>query len=83
MFIRRRPAAHVRKRSKMNYKRIANAPKWVISEIIWYIKWWCNVFYSLGEWILNTAVKLIDLHDEMWDTLEDKINNMRKDNVLD
>ena len=67
----------------MNYKRIANAPKWVISEIKWYIKWWGDKFYRFGEWFLNTAVNLIDLHDEMWDAFEDKIDNMRKGNVLD
>ena len=80
MFIRRRPAAPVRKGSTMDYKRIANAPKWVASEIIWYIKWWLSLFYSLGEWILNTSAFLIDLHDEFWDAAYDKLRG--EDNVL-
>ena len=65
----------------MNYERIKNAPKWVISEIIWYIKWWGNLFYSVGEWILDTGVRLIDLHDEMWDNFDNYLEE--RVNVLD
>ena len=65
----------------MNYERIKNAPKWVISEIIWYIKWWGNLFYSIGKWILDTGVRLIDLHDEMWDNFDNYLEE--RVNVLD
>ena len=80
MSVHGRPAAPIRKGSTMNYKRIAHVPKWVVSEIIWYIKWWGNLFYQLGEWILNTSVFLIDLHDDFWDEVYDKLKG--EDNVL-
>ena len=80
MSVHGRPAAPVRKGSTMDYKRIANAPRWVVSEIIWYIKWWLGLFYSFGEWILDTSVFLIDLHDEFWDAVYDKLEG--EDNVL-
>lgn len=57
----------------MDWKRIAHAPAWIWSEIIWYIKWWSNKFYSFGEWILGIGVKLIDLHDQFWDEIEENI----------
>ena len=31
------------------------------------------LFYSIGEWILDTSTFLIDLHDEFWDTVYDKL----------
>lgn len=84
------PAALIHKRSTMNYKRIAHAPLWVFSEIIWYLKWWfslflkiCHMLYQFGELVLAIGVKIIDLHDMIWDEFELKISNMREENVLD
>lgn len=31
------------------------------------------MFYSFGEWILGTSVKLIDLHDRFWDEIEENV----------
>lgn len=62
----------------MNWKRIAHAPLWIWGEIVWYIHWWGNKFYSFGEWILGTGVKLIDLHDQFWDTIEENIKEFNK-----
>ena len=60
----------------MNWKRIAHTPVWIWNEIIWYIKWWGNKFYSFGEWILGTSIKLIDLHDQFWDEIEANIQEI-------
>ena len=73
-------AARVRRENTMNYERIKNAPAWVISEIIWYIKWWSDLFYFFGKWILDTGIKLINLHDELWDNLENYLEDRK--NVL-
>lgn len=61
----------------MNWKRIAYAPLWIWGEIVWYTHWWGSKFYSFGEWILGTGVKLIDLHDQFWDEIEENIRELR------
>ena len=53
----------------MNWKRIANSPVWAWNEIVWYIKWWGHKYYSFGEWLLGTGVKLIDLYDCLLDEI--------------
>ena len=65
----------------MNWKRIVHAPVWIWNEIIWYIQWWCNKFYSFGEWILRTLVRLIDLHDQFWDEIEENIKELNRNDL--
>ena len=65
----------------MNWNRIAHAPIWAWGEIVWYVKWWGNTFYSFGEWILGTGVKLIDFHDQFWDEIEENIKELNKNDL--
>ena len=67
----------------MNYKRMLHAPAWVVSEIIWYFKWWFNLFHLIGVTIISIGVKLIEFHDFFWDEVDRKIQNMREGDVLD
>ena len=90
MSVHGRPRARIHKGSTMDYKRIVNAPIWALSEIIWYIKWWINLFvtitqklYRFGELILQFGVKSINSYDAFLDELEVKISNLGRDNVLD
>ena len=74
----------------MNWNRIAHAPIWVWGELVWYFKWWVCVIimffhklYDFGEWILDINVKLINLHDQFWEEIEQKIENLGDWNELD
>lgn len=74
----------------MELKRIVHAPIWIWGELVWYFKWWVCVIalffhklYGFGDWILATAVKLIDAHDQFWEEIEHKIENWGDWNGLD
>jgi hypothetical protein len=71
-------------------KRLLHSPKWIWGELVWYCKWWITLFinffhllYWFGGVLLKGGVKLIELHDNLWDEIEYKIENLREDNVLD
>lgn len=67
----------------MNWNRMAHAPIWICNEIVWYFKWWVCVIVLFGEWILDTGVKLIDIHDQFWEEIEQKVENWEEWNELD
>ena len=63
----------IRKDKYMELKRI-----WVCVIALFFHK-----LYGFGDWILATAVKLIDAHDQFWEEIEQKIENQGDWDELD
>ena len=84
--------AYKRKHHKQHptIKRLLHSPKWIWGELVWYCKWWFTLFinffrllYYLGEHIQEIGIKIIDLHDDLWDEIERKIFNIGEWHDLD
>ena len=74
---------HHRKRFNIRWDIIHDVLNFIVDETVWYILWWgkfiWSIFqklYQLGEWILQKGIKLINHHDEFWDKIENKLNNV-------
>ena len=64
----------MKKKYDLPFDRFHAVMNFVIEETVWYLIWWFELIvkflqksYLFGEWILKSAIKLIDKLDEFVD----------------
>ena len=65
---------HMKKKYNLPFDKFHAVMNFVIAETVWYLTWWCELIvtffqklYRFGEWILESAIKLIDVIDEFFE----------------
>ena len=65
---------HMKKKYDLPFDKFHAVMNFVIEETVWYLIWWFELIvkflqklYRFGEWILKSAIKLIDKLDEFVD----------------
>ena len=64
---------HMKKKYDLPFDKFHAVMNFVIEEAVWYLIWWFELIvkflqksYLFGEWILKSAIKLIDKLDEFF-----------------